>query len=511
MKTPVPLSFGRWLPLVAGLVIPGSAAATASVNDHPNIIYILTDDLGYGDLKVYNPESKISTPRIDGLAAEGMRFTQAHTASAVCTPTRYSVLTGQYAWRTSLQEGVTWSYGRVFMEEGRETVATLLRDHGYTTAVIGKWHLGLNWALKDGPEHSLGNIGKDIAVGGAIRDIDRRHIDFSRPVTRGPRDFGFDYSFILPASLDIPPYCYLEDHEVLEPPTDWTEGNDLDRGKAMAFWRPGPMAPGFDFGDVLPRFIRESIAYMEEQAATQSPFFLYLPLPAPHTPWLPTDDFRGASDAGLYGDFVQMVDTHVGEILDAVERLGIAENTVVVFTSDNGPYWRQAFIDRHDHRAAGPFRGMKGDIWDAGHRVPFIVRWPGQVAPGSVSHALTSTTHLLATCADALGVPKPSGAVDSHSILPVLLWGAQSVPGQPGIMMHSASGHFAYRSGDWKFIERRGSGGFTSPVSFEVLDGEPPAQLYNLAVDPAESRNLYFREPEKVEALTQAMQAIRNQ
>lgn len=489
---------------------PVLVRAGAAEANPPNIVYILADDLGYGDVGANNPKSKIPTPRLDRLAAQGMRFTDAHSPSSVCTPTRHGILTGQYAWRSRLKKGVTWSYGRVFMDPERETVAMLLKEHGYRTGVVGKWHLGLDWALKDGPEHSLENAGTKLNAYGAIMDMDPRHIDFSRPVTRGPRDFGFDYSFILPASLDIPPYCFLENHELVTAPSAWTEGNDLDQGKAMAFWRPGKIAPDFDFYDVLPTITRKSIEFLETHAGNNEPFFLYLPLSAPHTPWLPTEAFVGTSGAGLYGDFVHMVDTQVGKVLDAIDRLGIEDDTLVIFTSDNGAFWRPSMVARHDHRAAHVFRGMKGDIWEGGHRVPFIVRWPGHIEAGSTSAAVTTLTHLIATSADLIGLPNPNRrGEDSYSILPVLLGKAAEVPGQPGIVMHSSEAHFAYREGDWKYIEKRGSGGFTSPAFFEVTDGEATGQLYNLADDPSESVNLFFSHPRKVKAMNRKLEQLR--
>lgn len=464
----------------------------------PNIVYILADDLGYGDISAFNPKSKIQTPHLDTLAANGMMLTDAHTPSSVCTPTRYGVLAGRYSWRTDLKRGVTWSYGRVFLEQGRETVGTLLQRHGYRTAVIGKWHLGLDWALKPGRKNSLENAEKR-EVNGVIMDMAPSHIDFSKPVTRGPKDFGFDYSYILPASLDIPPYCYLENHQLVERPTDKTEGNDLDKGFMEAFWREGGMAPDFDFYDVLPNFTRRAVRYIEAQAGQREPFFLYLPLAAPHTPWVPTAEYAGSSGAGLYGDFVQMIDAQVGKILQALEDHGLAENTLFVFTSDNGPYWIARDTARYGHRATAHFRGMKGDIWEGGHRVPYIARWPGEIPPGTTSDALTSITHLLATAADLLGLADPNQfGEDSYSILPVLKGETAYVPGQSGIVMHSSNAHFAWREGDWKYIEKRGSGGFSSPVAFDVRLGEHSVQLYNLKDDPAENENLQFRHPERV-------------
>ncbi len=481
-----------------------------SARELPNIIYILADDLGYGDVSVNNPRSKIQTPHIDRLASEGIRFTDAHTPDSVCTPTRYAIMTGQYCWRTPLKQGVTWSYGRVFLEEGKLTVASLLKQHGYNTAVIGKWHLGLDWGLKTSLEKALADPDNWDNRNGLVMNMNADLIDFTKPIGRGPKDFGFDYSYVLPASLDIPPYCYVENHRVVEVPSNTTQGNDLDQGYAMAFWREGKIAPGFDFYDVLPNFARRAVDYIEDNADSDEPFFLYLPLAAPHTPWVPTDDYNDTSGAGMYGDFVQMVDAEVGRILDALRDEGIEENTLVIFTSDNGPYWLPNLRDRYDHDAAYHYRGMKGDIWEGGHRVPYIVRWPRQIEAGKVTPALTSLTHFMATCADILQLPDPDRyGEDSSSVLPVFMGISDTVPGQPGIMMHSSNAHFAYRLGDWKYIEKRGSGGFSNPVSFNVRQGEPTAQLYNLKSDPSESRNLFYKEPEKVDEMQRKLNLIR--
>jgi arylsulfatase A len=477
----------------------------------PNIIYILADDLGYGDLSVYNPDGKIRTPVLDQLAAQGMRLTDAHSPSSVCTPTRYGIMTGEYCWRTPLKQGVTWSYGRLFLDPERETVAGLLRQHGYSTAVVGKWHLGLDWALREGAEHQLPNATKRVNENGVIMDMDPIHVDYTKPVTGGPENYGFAYSFILPASLDIPPYCFLENHRLVTPPTAFTAGNDLDKGYMEAFWREGHMAPDFVFDEVLPTFIDKSIAFIRQHDAHQTPFFLYLPLASPHTPWVPQGTALGRSEGGLYGDFVEQMDREIGRLLDALEASGMEDETLVIFTSDNGPYWVPELTARFGHRAAGSLRGMKGDIWEGGHRVPYLARWPGTIAEGTTSAALTSLTHFIATAADIVGLDQPNQyGPDSYSILPVLLGKVDTVPEQPGIMRHSSGAHFAWREGPWKFIEKRGSGGFSAPTRFDVLMGEEPAQLYHLGNDPGESENLYFRHPEKISQFQGRLNAMRD-
>jgi arylsulfatase A-like enzyme len=477
----------------------------------PNIIYILADDLGYGDVSVYNPGEKITTPNIDKLAESGMRFTDAHSPSSVCTPTRYSILTGQYPWRSRLPKGVLSGYGRALIEERQQTVASMLKEQGYSTAVIGKWHLGLDWVVKEGRESALEIPADNPNEVGILTTLNSNDIDFTLPPTDGPLKHGFDYSYILPASLDMEPYCYLKNDTLVELPTGYTEGNDLNTGYTGAFWRAGLMAPGFDFEQVLPTFTSQAENYIRNQKNTEKPFFLYFAMPAPHTPWMPAEEFSGASQAGDYGDFVTMADAMVGRVLAALKESGKEENTIVIFTSDNGPYWRPAFVEKFNHRAAYIYSGMKADAWEGGHRIPFMVRWPGHVQPGSVSNATTTLANLLATTADITGVDSEQvQGEDSYSILPVLLGNAQSVTGQDAVVHHSSNGLFAIRFGDWKLIEGLGSGGFSEPVFIEPKPGEALGQLYNLKDDPSETTDLYMEKPEIVKMLTHKLDSIRN-
>jgi len=476
--------------------------------NRPNFVYILADDLGFGDVRAYNPESKIPTPHIDQLASEGMRFTDAHSPSSVCTPTRYALLTGRYSWRSPLTSGVLWSYGRSLIEPDRPTVASMLQQHGYATAVIGKWHLGLDWKLNEPFESVIETDRVTTNENGLVMDMEHDLIDFTRPVEGGPATAGFDDSFILPASLDIPPYGFFENNVPVAPMSEFTEGNDLHTGFTGAFGRPGPMMEGFDFYQVLPTFTSKAIAYLESRAESDEPFFLYLPLAAPHTPWVPTEAYHASSEAGTYGDFVSMVDAAVGEVLEALDHLQLSENTIVVFASDNGPYWGPAWIERFDHHAAGPLRGQKADIWEGGHRVPFIVRWPGRIAPGSTSDKTTTLTNWIATSADVLGVSLEAGAgEDSVSVLRELLGETRS-DDEP-VIHHSMEGVFAIRQGPWKLIEGRGSGGFSEPRHYQPQAGEPEGQLYNLDEDLSEELNLYLDRPELVDALTRTLDAIR--
>ncbi len=471
----------------------------------PNIVYILADDLGYGDISVNNPDGKVSTPNIDKLASQGMRFTDAHSPSSVCTPTRYALMTGRYPWRSRLPVGVLRGYSRTLIEEDRPTVASLLKSHGYETGVIGKWHLGLDWTLK--PDHQA----LVSAEGYGIKtDMNPEHIDFTKNAVHGPNTAGFNYSYILPASLDMPPYCYLENHKLTEPLTAYTDGNKLQSGYTGPFWREGKMAPSFDFHQVLPNFIEKASDFIKNQSKTK-PFFLYLPMPAPHTPWVPTEAYKGKSKAGEYGDFIQQVDGAIGQILKTLQESGFSDNTIVIFTSDNGPYWRQNFVEQFGHKAAGEFRGMKGDAFEGGHRIPFIVRWPGKVKANSVSNATTTLANLMATCQQILGETNPVyNTEDSYSILDVLLGKAKIVASQPAVVHSSSIGYFAIRKGDWKLIEGLGSGGFTEPRKIDPVEGKPTGQLYNLATDISETEDVYARYPEKVKELTLLLTEIRN-
>ena len=505
--------------LVLWLLSGCGQQAPAGGSDHktlPNIVYILADDLGYGDVSVYNPASRIATPNIDRLAAEGIRFMDAHAPSSVCTPSRYGILTGQYCWRSRLPQGVLRGYGRALIEKDQPTIGSLLKQYNYTTAAIGKWHLGLNWVIRQGHEQALQLPVNDPDNARILKDIDTGDIDFSKPVEDGPREHGFDYSYILPASLDMPPYGYLRNDTLTAPLSAQTNGSGeadpTSPGYAIgAFWRAGKMATAFDFGEVLPGFTSRAADYISEHAHAPSPFFLYFAMPAPHTPWLPAKAYSGKSGAGEYGDYVVMVDAMVGRILNAIDSSGLSSNTIVIFTSDNGPYWRPAFVEKYQHHATGIYRGMKADAWEGGHRIPFIARWPGKIKAGGVSHVTTTLTNLIATCSELAGGPKQvSAATDSYSILPALL-GSKDTVDIPQIIVHESShGMFAIRQGSWKFIDGLGSGGFSAPVSEAPVANGPRGQLYDLADDPSESRNLYLDHPGKAQQLKHLLDSIKS-
>ncbi len=458
--------------LITSIVFLGCEPASQSPDELPNIILIMADDMGYGDPGAYNAASKVPTPNIDRIAAEGIRMTDAHSPSAVCTPTRYGVLTGRYSWRTRLKKGVLWGYSANLIDTSRVTIASMLKSKGYTTGGVGKWHLGLGAADTT---------------------------DYFEDLKPGPVDHGFDYYFGIPASLDMQPYVYFKNEKVVETPTEQVEFSAHRRQDGGGFWRAGPIAPSFKHIDVLPHITEKAVAFIEGNAVSKEPFFLYFPLSAPHTPWLPTDEFKDASGAGFYGDFAVQVDWTVGQVLNTLDRLEITENTLIFFTSDNGAHWYPADIERFAHRANRHLRGQKADIWEGGHRVPFVARWPGHIPAGAVSDQTTTHTDFLATLANLVGFELPDNAgEDSYSMLSVLKGNEPSEAIRPATIHHSLDGMFAIRKGDWKLIEGRGSGGFTMPARIDAAEGEPTGQLYNLKEDPSEENNRYLDHPDVV-------------
>lgn len=446
----------------------------------PNIVYILADDLGYGDVGCYNPNAKIPTPNIDRLAAEGMRFTDVHSGSAVCTPTRYGILTGRYSWRSTMQHGVLLGPSPPLIALDRATVAGFLKQHGYETACVGKWHLGLDWTMDNGK------------------------IVYAAPFKAGPTALGFDYFFGIPASLDMPPYVFVENALAVEAATAHIE----DRVKPL-YWRGGPIAPGFRHQDVHPTFMRKAVEVIERHAGqgNTKPLFLYLALASPHTPILPSEAARGRSGIGDYGDFVCDVDDTVGAVLAALEKAGLRSNTLVLFASDNGfsPSAGKEALLAQGHDPCPGLRGSKADIFEGGHRIPFIANWAGHVPAGTVRNDVAWLGDLFATAADLIGEKLPESAgVDSESLLPALLGKHLE---RDAIVNHSADGYFAIREGHWKLIFASHSGGWSAPKPDEAAKlGLPPVQLYDLEHDLAETTNVVDKHPEIVSRLTQRIE-----
>jgi len=484
--------------IVLGLLTWGVAHAAETVPaDRPNIVFILCDDLGYGDVACNNPQGKIPTPRIDRLAAGGMRFTDAHSTSSVCTPTRYGVLTGRYNWRSRLQSGVLGGLSPRLIEPGRMTVAQMLRLGGYHTACIGKWHLGMKWSLKPDAK----GFGDRIEKG-----PEGWNVDYSKPITDGPNSVGFDYYFGIAASLDMVPYTFIENDRVTALPTE-------DKAFSMMLGRRGttrrgPGAAQFDAVDVLPTLTRKAVDYIARRtapAAGGKPFFLYLPYASPHTPIVPSPEWQGRSGLNYYADFVMQTDACVGEVLDALAKHGVADNTLVIFTSDNGCSPQADFpaLLEKGHDPSYVFRGHKADIWDGGHRVPFIVRWPGKIPAGTTSDQLVSLVDLTATCAEIIGVKLPNNAAeDSVSFLPVL-HGKTDRPVRDALVHHSISGKFSIRQGRWKLELCPGSGGWSAPRDAQAAEqGLPSIQLYDMNLDPGERQNVQADHPDVVKELT---------
>ncbi len=469
--------------LKACLLMLCCVAGVVAQAANPNIIYILADDLGYGDVQCLNPKrGKIPTPHMDQLAAQGMYFTDAHTSSSVCTPTRYGILTGRYNWRTKLQSGVLYGFDQPLIAQDRLTVAGFLKQQGYNTAAVGKWHLGMAMRTPDGKP----TRGKAAPING---------IDWKAPIADTPIHHGFDYYYGIAASLDMPPYIYIE--------------NDRFVGECTttkAFHRKGPAHADFEAVDVLPMIGKKTVEYIQQQKAGQ-PFFMYIALTSPHTPVVPPDEWKEESELGPYGGFVMQTDAVVGQIAAAVDAAGFAENTMIIVTSDNGCSKAAskssgsqagiAYFEKLGHYPSAQFRGSKSDIWDGGHRVPFIVRWPAGIKPGSSSDEIICLTDLMATCADLTGSKLPETAgEDSISFAPALK-GQPVVSTRKGVIHHSISGKFAYRQGKWKLLLTKGSGGWTKGKQSD----NSPAQLYDMEADPGEQNNLYASHPEVAQRL----------
>jgi len=458
--------------------------------DRPNIVYLLADDMGMGDLGCYNQDSKIPTPAMDALAKEGIMFTDAHSGSAVCTPTRYGILTGTYAFRTRLKSGVLWGSSTPLIKEGEANVASLLKKNGYNTACIGKWHLGLGWQTLDSGVVLTDDWQADI-----------QKIDYSKPLLSGPNTVGFDYFFGIPASLDMPPYLYVENQYPQGIPTEITnEGG-----------RTGITVPGFKAKNVMPDLTQKAVEYIKQQKPGK-PFFLYFPWAAPHTPVVPNDEFTGKSKAGIYGDFVVECDATVQQIVNVLKEKGLYENTMIILTSDNGSSPHGFPIAQEiefAHNTSNGFKGRKSHSYEGGHRVPFIVSWPNGIKAGTNSKETICLTDLYATVADLLKHEMTvDEAHDSYSILPVLKGEEYEKPLREATIHHSMNGHFSIRKENWKYIDGAGHGGFAQIKETIPADS---VQLYNLANDPHEIFNVYVENPEIALQLKELLEKYKEQ
>ena len=473
----------------------------------PNIVVILADDLGYGDVACYNPESQVPTPHLDALAAAGMRFTDAHSPSTVCTPTRYSLLTGRMAFRTGFRGVFTGVGGPNMIEADRLTLPGMLRDKGYTTACFGKWHIGMSFLDKDGNRITKGGV------------AGVRLIDYSRPIPDAPVHRGFDHFF---GTVCCPTtdwlYAYIDGDRIPIPATELLDRSTLPKHPYSFDNRQGLVAPGFDLEEVDMVFLEKSKAFLEAHAksAKDKPFFLFHSAQAVHLPSFPGRAFKGKTKAGPHGDFIFELDFVVGELMATLKRLGFADNTLVIFTSDNGPEIGTVVNMRktHNHDGARPWRGMKRDQWEGGHRVPFIAAWPGKIAPGSTSDQLISLTDIMATCASIVGakLPKDAGE-DSADLLQVLLGAQGDSPVREYLLQQTIRLDLSIRHGQWKYLDHKGSGGNNYKRSLLKHIPQPddphPAQLYKLDDDPGEMNNLYAQHPEIVASLKAKLEELK--
>lgn len=510
------------------LVLATFLCAAGRAATKPNIVFILCDDLGYGDVKCLNPDGKIATPHMDRLAREGMVFTDAHSSSAVCSPTRYGVITGRYNWRSRLQSGVLGGLSPRLIEEGRLTVPAFLKQHGYRTGAIGKWHLGMDWVKQEGKAVAELNI----------ESADQVHnVAFDKPISNGPTSVGFDYYYGISASLDMVPYTYIENDRVTAVPTHDDEFAMMV-GREGGKTRKGPTADGFDAMNVLPDLTRKAVEWIGGQAAAakkNTPFFLYLPLNAPHTPILPTPEWQGKSGLNPYADFVMQTDDTIGRVVKAVDDAGLTENTLIIVTSDNGcsPSARFDELKAKGHNPSAVYRGNKADIFDGGHRVPYIVRWPAVVKSGGRCDQTICLVDLMATCADILGVRLPDSAgEDSVSLLPAFQ-GQVDKPLREAVVHHSINGSFSIRQGPWKLELCPDSGGWSEPRPGGAAKGKgkgkakaakarpdanspdaaelaaigdlAPIQLYDLSQDIGERHNVQAQHPEIVSRLVKLL------
>ena len=476
--------------------IIGMTLCSAHAAQKPNIIFIMADDMGSGDVRSLNSKSRIPTPNLDRLSREGMTFTDAHSPSAVCTPTRYGVMTGRYCWRSRMKSGVLNGYGTPLIEPGRITVGSFLNDNGYATACVGKWHLGLGFVRKENSNN-------------------KQDFDYSKPLTDGAHTHGFNFSFIIPASLDFPPYVYIKNGTVTAVP---------DRVQPAVsfpgFLREGPIGADFFMENALEHLVDQAVGFLSSRKGSdEKPFFLYLPLTSPHKPVLPHPRYRGSTKLGTYGDFIFQTDAMVGKVLRALDEEGLSKDTLIFFTSDNGSfmYNRSGDPDHLDdatvqayrpenHTSNGALRGTKADVWEAGHRVPFFARWPEKIEAGSKCSNTITHTDLFATCAELAGAKLPDKAAeDSFSWVPLFQGKFDQFKRAP-VINHSANGTFAIRDGEWKLVLGNGSGGREKPR------GKPfgkPYQLYDLKNDLGEKKDLAAKYPEIVNRLTDRCEAIR--
>jgi len=512
-------------PLFRILLVVAFSVVCGYASQPPNILFIYADDLGYGDVACYNPESKVPTPNLDRMAREGIRFTDAHSPSTVCTPSRYSVMTGRMAFRLNYPGVFTGVQGPCLIDADRLTLPEMMRDAGYETAMYGKWHIGMTFYDKEGrPVHELEEGLEERFGRQGLGNRLVEHVDFSRRIDGGPLDRGFDRFFgtaCCPTTDWL--YSYIEGDRIFNPPTKILDpqAEGLPSHPYSKDNRRGYLSDDFDLEEVDMVFLEKSVNYLEDYAQRESgkPFFLFHSAQAVHLPSFPGKDFKGKTQAGPHGDFIFEFDYVVGELMQALERLDLDENTLVIVSSDNGPEVPTSIAMRRDHAHDGarPWRGLKRDQWEGGHRVPFIAYWPGKIEAGRVSDQTICQTDIMATCAAIVGVELPRDAAeDSFNLLPVLLGEADGEPVRPYTLHQTIRLGLAIRKGPWKYLDHQGSAGNNYEAErmapFVLADSAPdaPGQLYNLDEDPGERRNRYFENPEIVQELKALLETAKS-
>ena len=472
----------------------GCALAKTKKQTAPNIIYILADDMGFGDVDSFNANSKIPTPHLARLSREGMRFTDAHTSSGVCTPTRYGILTGRYSWRTHLKGGVLNGHSPHLIDPQRETVASLLKKQGYATACVGKWHLGMDWSSTDGKE---------------VNRTAARNIDFSKPLANGPLDVGFDYYFGISASLNMDPHAFIHNRKV-EGTLEFLPDSSAVKARGFTGAKPGWAAKEFQQDQVLPTFAKKTVGWIKDhnKKKPDQPFFVYLPLNSPHSPIVPSKDFKDKSGLNPHGDFCMETDWAVGEVVKAVDELGIAENTIIIFTADNGtsPMAKYSTMQEKGHFPSYIYRGLKGTLWEGGHRVPFIVRWPKVVKAKTTSDDVICTTDLMATVAQIQGVALDDDTgEDSVSFYDALKGKKLADNNERGIVHHSDSGVFSIRRGKWKLMFDAKGGSRRSNPKDKPVKNSAEFLLFDMETDEIESTNLLQEHPQVLKEMKMLM------
>lgn len=439
----------------------------------PNVIYILADDMGYGDIRAFNETCPFDTPHLDALCKNGVKFTDAHSSSAVCTPSRYSILTGRYNWRSRLKSSVVGGYSEPLIEEGRKTVANLFKENGYRTVMIGKWHLGMSFSKT--PEFR------------EVPDFDAcSGVDYKGRIARSPVSNGFDYYYGISGSLDMPPYVYIENDHFTEVPDHETES------KGKKYWRKGPTGAHFHHENVLDELTEKVTQEIEKNKDGETPFFIYFPMPAPHTPILPAKEFQGKSGTNEYGDFVLHCDDVVGRITKTLKETGLYDNTIVIYTSDNGcsPMADYKELKEKGHNPSYVFRGTKSDIYEGGHRIPLIVQWPEELKGGKVCEKIVCLSDIMATMAEILGVSLPDNCGED-SVSNLSLWKEpEGDEVRKDIVHQSIDGSLSIRRGNFKLEMCQGSGGWSEPVSGTKDETLPRFQLYDLSDDIGERKNV---------------------